>query len=83
MYENESYVVQVNTESDGYVVSNKGTSVAEFEDKQIANAIQYAEHANSFLKFKLWRAVAVNAKATGDFLDKQGTEDALAEAMVP
>jgi hypothetical protein len=82
VYENESFIVVPNTVDNKYEVHNRTTLVKEFEDQQIANAISYAEHAHSFLKYKLWRAVAIQSEANAAYLDKNGDKAAL-DAAIP
>lgn len=87
VHENESYVVEpakagdaaAAPDKDVYRVYNKSTGNMEFDDAQIANAISYAEHANTFLKYKLWRLIAVNNQANAEFLDKQSAQVALTD----
>lgn len=94
VFENENFIVAVETKVPdgvdpgafvpqpvGYMVINKETGVVEFRDPQIANAISYAEHGNSFLKHKLWRMVAVQGEQSAAFLDKQGPTSALDDAL--
>lgn len=79
VYENDNFQVVV-VDNDGdrkYGAVNVETSVVEFKDSQIANAITYAEHANSFLKNRLWRLVAIQAEQSAAFLDKNGAAAAL------
>lgn len=80
VYENESYAVVAKGEI--YAVSNKQTGVTELEDRQIANVIQYAEHAAAYLRYKLWRGVAIQAEASSKFLDTQGATSALDTAVL-
>lgn len=67
----------------GYSVLNKETGVSEYEDFQIHNAITYAEHANMFLKHKMWRIVAIQNNGTIEFLDKEAAGDTLDAALQP
>jgi hypothetical protein len=85
VYENENFIVEVHEtqDQDGtYGVRNKETHVVEFKDSQIANAITYAEHGNSFLKLRLWRLVSIQGAQSAEFLDKQSAEHELDASLL-
>lgn len=72
VHENTNYLVFVDT-VESYKVVNKVTGVTEFKDPQIANAISYAEHGNSFIVNELWKWVAVQGSKNKEALDKDSS----------
>jgi hypothetical protein len=73
IHENDNYAVVV---KDGkYCVVNKATAVVEDEGPSLPNAINFAEHANSFLVNKLWEWIAPQGKATRDQMDTGGATE--------
>ena len=74
VHENTNYVVVVGTNKDGlltYFVVNKQTAVVEEEQRQLSQAILYAEHTNTFLVNELWKWVAVQGQSNKEALDKE------------
>lgn len=76
IHENDNYAVMVGgLQPRLYQVVNKQTAVVEDEGQSLPNAINFAEHANSFLINKLWEWIAPQGKATRTQMDEGGATE--------
>lgn len=77
IHENDNYAVMAGGlgENRKYQVVNKSTAIVEDEGTSLPNAINFAEHANSFLINKLWEWIAPQGKATRTQMDEGGATE--------
>jgi hypothetical protein len=72
VHENDNYVVVVGG-PETYHTINRLTGVIEFKDPQLANAVSYAEHGNSFIVNELWKWVSVQGAKNKEALDTESS----------
>ena len=77
IHENQNYAVMAGGlgADRKYQVVNKLTAIVEDEGTSLPNAINFAEHANSFLVNKLWEWIRPQGEATRKQMDEGGVTD--------
>jgi hypothetical protein len=77
IHENEHYAIKLGPVTEaittnesitfmGYVAVNKKTEVEEFKSRNLPEAINFAEHSNSYLTNELWKWIKAQGAAQAD-----------------
>lgn len=70
VHENKNYTVEVNPTGTGsYQVRNKQTMVVELDTAQLPDAINQAEHSNTYLMNRLWEWISKQGASARSEMD--------------